>query len=146
MSQSERTGWRDEWISHRHRCWGMPLPINDIDFLICEYKSTDPVAIIEYKEQSSPKHTKDEWQYQAIINLADRANVYCFNVRYTRDIAPRFEITPLNKKAMDKCKRIGLNEIEYVKFLYDLRGIKPPTDLDISGNIGWNMNEKIVQN
>ena len=30
----ERTGWRDEKLSQRHRMWGWDCPAVDIDFLL----------------------------------------------------------------------------------------------------------------
>ena len=47
----ERSGWRDEWISKRHRLWGFDCPAVDIDFLMLEYDRSVPCALIEYKEQ-----------------------------------------------------------------------------------------------
>ena len=32
----ERTGWRDEEISRRHRLYGVSCPMIDIDFLVSE--------------------------------------------------------------------------------------------------------------
>ena len=54
----ERTGWRDERISQRHRLWGVECQAIDLDFLLVEYRSEyddiRPVAIIEYKHECAP--------------------------------------------------------------------------------------------
>lgn len=34
MTAQERTGWRDEEISARHRIWGVNCPAVDLDFLM----------------------------------------------------------------------------------------------------------------
>lgn len=37
MSGPERTGWRDENLSRRHREWGFHCPAVDLGFLLIEY-------------------------------------------------------------------------------------------------------------
>ena len=47
--KQERSGWRDQEISERHRFWGFNCPSVDLDFLMLEYNHRLPVALIEYK-------------------------------------------------------------------------------------------------
>ncbi len=61
MSNYERSGWRDGWISERHRHWG-DLPCVNLDCVVTaggavvedgwlEYDRRRSVAIIEYKDR-----------------------------------------------------------------------------------------------
>ena len=52
--KKERSGWRDEGISRRHRLWGVSCSATDIDFLLVEYIYNTPKAIIEYKNEHAP--------------------------------------------------------------------------------------------
>lgn len=49
MTAYERTGWRDEAISARHRRWGYNVPAVDLDFPLIEYDRGVCKAIIDYK-------------------------------------------------------------------------------------------------
>lgn len=49
MSANERSGWRDQELSRRHRRWGFNCPAVDLDFLMVEYHLGVPVAIVDYK-------------------------------------------------------------------------------------------------
>ena len=46
--KEERSGWRDEMLSQRHRDWGFNCPAIDIDFLLIEYNSAKVKALVEY--------------------------------------------------------------------------------------------------
>lgn len=73
MTRHERSGWRCEWISRRHRRWGADCPGVDVDFLVAEYDAAKPVAIVEYKHiNASPVFPTDP----SIRTLADLANQY----------------------------------------------------------------------
>ncbi len=92
----ERTGWRDAWLSGRHRLWGWDCPWQDIDWL--EYDNGHPVALFEYKHSSAPPLNPSHLGVQAMIELADRARLPFFGVRYCRPPVPvRFSITGLNE-------------------------------------------------
>lgn len=43
MSLMERTGWRDERLSRRHREWGFDCPMVDCDFIAVEFDHKEPV-------------------------------------------------------------------------------------------------------
>ena len=130
MSNVERTGWRDEWISRRHREWGLPCSALDIDFLLIEYRNGEPKALIEYKHHFAEIQDPKKPSYKALIKLGNCADIPVFGVRYDNndDKNPQFTITPLNNKAKDfiinpnKDGRIVLNERDYVKLLYKIRG------------------------
>lgn len=120
----ERTGWRDEALSRRHRYWGFDVPAIDIDFLMLEYDRGRPVALIEYKRETAGALRLEEMQehssYQALMRLADRLPV--FVVRYAADLA-WFDVAPLNSAAFRQVPGLThWSEAEYVRFLYRLRG------------------------
>ncbi len=138
----ERTGWRDERISRKHREWGMEAPIIDIDFLVIELKYSIPKAIIEYKEKSAKTFTLNDWQYKALSNLSNKAELPLFNVRYYIDNKEIFKgiITPLNKIANKYLKKqTKMNELEYINFLYAIRDMEVPNDATTTywANKGW---------
>src|SRR5262245_48041683 len=49
MSANERTGWRDEAASARHRFYGENAPMVNIDSLWLEYDRAVPVALVELR-------------------------------------------------------------------------------------------------
>ena len=60
MTRQERTGWRDEGISRRHRTWGVALTAVDLDFMLVEYTDGKATALIEYKsEHAAPIQRSD---------------------------------------------------------------------------------------
>jgi hypothetical protein len=97
MSAEERTGWRDEELSLRHRLyWGRDCPAVDVDFMLSdapemfddnfrlvEYYHSKPKALIEYKHWNPGTRaevmdhlglTVDGWMranYKAHKNLCD---------------------------------------------------------------------------
>tara|TARA_Y100000310_G_scaffold318724_1_gene373138 strand:- start:1642 stop:2037 length:396 start_codon:yes stop_codon:yes gene_type:complete len=121
----ERTGWRDQGLSNRHRAWGWDCPAVDIDFLMLEYDTGIPVALIEYKHARAKMQSQNHPSYRAISTLATRANIPFYAVRYTNDYS-QYRIIPLNDLAKAITPhRIDLSEQDYVNFLYDLRN-RPP--------------------
>lgn len=120
--REERTGWRDEGLSQRHRNWGYDCPAVDIDFLLIEYDNSMPVALVEYKNEQAQCPNFQNASYQAIINLGDMANIPVFSVRYSSDFS-WWEVYPLNSLAADNgYGMFELTEKQYVSFLYRLRG------------------------
>lgn len=67
----ERTGWRCQAISARHRQWGYNCPAVDLDFMVAEYNHGKPVALIEYKEKHAQMPSFDHPTYKALAALAD---------------------------------------------------------------------------
>ena len=45
--RKERTGWRDEEISRRHRLWGVSCAATDIDFLLVELQHSESDSRIQ---------------------------------------------------------------------------------------------------
>jgi hypothetical protein len=128
--RKERTGWRDEALSLRHRVWGWDAPAVDIDFLMVEYDSTEPKAVVEYKHEFSETQYANRPSYKAIRKLCDRAKVAFLAVRYATDFS-WWRVVPLNLKAKEFIKEdvITLTEKDFVNLLYDIRGRKMPNDL-----------------
>jgi hypothetical protein len=141
MSNTERTGWRDEGISKLHREFGLEVPITDIDFMVVECKYAEPVALIEYKNEHAPAVNPSSHQIRALKNLADgyRKGLPFCTVVYSDDYCT-WTITPRNKKAEEILAKlshgrytlgvesISCDIINYVKFLHGLRGRKPSED------------------
>lgn len=67
----ERSGWRDQEISERHRHWGFDCPAVDLDFLVVEYNRGLPVALIEYKHHGGMAPSVKHPTYRALGALAD---------------------------------------------------------------------------
>jgi hypothetical protein len=119
--KQERSGWRDEAISRKHREWGWDCPAVDIDFLLLEYDRAIPVALIEYKHENAPVAHSVHPSYRALSILATRANIPFFSVRYASDFS-WWLITALNELAKRILPdRVTLDESQYVQFLYQLR-------------------------
>ena len=118
----ERSGWRDERLSSLHRTWGWDLPMVDIDWLVTEYDSAMPAAIVEYKNEKAkpadPKHPS----YRAIKWLADMAGIPFFACRYASDFS-WWLVVPLNEKAKEFLRfRKKMTQEEYIHFMYSVRG------------------------
>lgn len=125
----ERSGWRDLRLSQRHRAWGWDCPAVDLDLLFLEYDRGIPTAIVEYKHENAPPQYASSPNYQALINLGNRATLPVFAVRYTDDFE-WWEVVPLNELAKGWCPaRKQMTEIDWVKLLYHMRGFDPPQDL-----------------
>lgn len=126
MSRNERTGWRDFEISQRHRRYGWDCPAVDLDFLLLEYDHGKASAIIEYKNERSPKQYASHPTYQALIDLGNKANIPVIAVRYATDFS-WWKVTPLNGKAKQFIpQRKEMNEVDFVTLLYNIRGLKVP--------------------
>lgn len=128
--REERTGWRDERISKRHRYhWGWDCPAIDIDFLLIEYDKGCPVALVEYKHEYAARQRVTHPSYQAIKKLADAANLPVFAVRYADDFSWWY-VVPLNSIAKEWCpERKRMTEQEWVTLLYKMRGYDLPDEI-----------------
>lgn len=128
MTAHERSGWRCEDISRRHREWGYNCPAVDLDFVVAEYNHGLPVALAEYKHERA-RFSTDHPTYNALRALADGFSVDgipkplpFFVARY----CPRdwwFRVIPLNEPAMKHYApgRRDLSEQRFVRSLYMLR-------------------------
>lgn len=110
MTAHERSGWRDERISLRHREWGLQCPGTDLDFTLVEYNYGNPVAVVDYKEHSKP----DPFKGVHVNSLRAMASLYnergdnlpFFICRYWPDdpkhgTAWAYEAYPMNKPARE---------------------------------------------
>ena len=119
--REERTGWRDQRISERHRQWGYDCPATDIDFLLLEYDTGKPAAIVEYKRDGASKPNLKRATYRALSILANCAKISFLIAFYWPKIWA-FQVFPVNKYAKNHFKwGERFNEIEFVKMLYNLR-------------------------
>ena len=128
--REERTGWRDEQISRRHRRWGYDCPAIDIDFLLMEYDRGRASALVEYKHQRAQELQTSHPSVEAFVDLANAANIPAVVCRYADDFSWWFP-SPLNEKArhyIGEPKR--LSESEWVTLLYQMRGRSFPKELE----------------
>lgn len=128
--REERTGWRDEEISNRHREWGWDCPAVDLDFLMVEFNRGKPVALVEYKKHTAvlprPDQIGKSPTYKALGALAKASDLPFFIAVYWPSVWA-FRVWPLNKRAVDvfPAKAGGcwpmITERQYVGLLYALR-------------------------
>lgn len=124
--RAERTGWRDEALSRRHRRWGWDCPAVDLDFLFLEYDRGKASAIVEYKNEHAAPQYASHPTYQAMIDLGDRAGVPVLACRYSDDFT-QWKVTPLNSTAKKIIpERQTLDETGWVRLLYRIRGYELP--------------------
>ena len=123
MSAHERTGWRDEAISKRHRGWGFNCPAVDLDFLMVEYNLGKPVALVEYKYVTARIPNVDHPTYSALDALANASGIPFFIAVYNKN-PWWFRITAVNENAHQIfSKNEILSEYDYVRKLYQIRSI-----------------------
>lgn len=123
--RAERTGWRDEALSRRHRRWGWDCPAVDIDFLFLEYDRGKASAIVEYKNEHAAPQFASHPTYQAMIDLGNRAGIPVIACRYSDDFST-WKVVPLNDAAKSITQRVELNEQGWIKLLYKIRGYEVP--------------------
>ncbi len=125
----ERTGWRDEALSQRHRRWGWDCPAADLDFLFMEYDRGKAVAIVEYKNEHAAPQYACHPTYQAMIDLGNKAGIPVLACRYSDDFT-EWKAIPLNDKAREfLSERKTLTEQEWVRLLYNIRGYEIPQEV-----------------
>ena len=128
MSRLERTGWRDEEISSRHRSWGMHCPAVDLDFLLIEYDSGTPAAVIEYKHRQCSSIDLSANSLRALSSLATASKIPCLVAVYYPGPWCFYVIcVNAEAKALYKHDRF-LSESRYVASLYYMRDrVRPST-------------------
>src|SRR5678815_2099094 len=99
--RQERTGWRDQELSQRHRLWGFNCPAVDLDFLMVEYNMGLPVGLIEYKHHCAQAPNLRHATYRALCDLADgyRDEGLPFLIAFYWPDLWAFRITPVNPLA-----------------------------------------------
>lgn len=126
----ERTGWRDQGISERHRLYGWDCPAVDIDFLMLEFDNGKPAALVEYKAIGARHPDLRSPTFKALRALADAANIPLLLAFYNRNNW-RYSVTPANRRALDflDYRVHDMSEAQYVSLLYRVRGQQPPSSV-----------------
>jgi len=125
--RQERTGWRDQQISERHRHWGFNCPAVDLDFVMAEYNNAKPVALVEYKHFNAIGNIKlQHATFRTLKDLADgyENNGIPFFVAVYWPGSWAFRVVPVNEKAREIFPEgyTDLTEREFVSALYYMRG------------------------
>lgn len=134
--KQERTGWRDQEISARHRTWGFNCPAVDLDFLVVEYNLGKPVALIEYKLYKAQVPELRHPTYRALACLADGySDPLPFMVAFYWPGIWAFRVTPVNdvSKAWFRDGET-LTEYDFVRKLYRMRRLVLTKDLEANLN------------
>lgn len=132
MSGYERTGWRDQAISQRHRVWGVDCPGVDIDFLLVEFNRGKPVAIVEYKDIHAQPPSIGHPSYKALNALANGYSdgALPFLIAFYWSDIWAFRTIPVNEAAKRHfLENEVLAELEFVSRLYRLRNFALPEDV-----------------
>jgi hypothetical protein len=127
VTSYERTGWRDQEISKRHRRWGFNCPAVDLDFMLLEFNHGVPVAVVDYKHhaKTEPLDGLDGNAVKALGGLYDERgeNLPFFVTRYWPD-SWAFKVLPMNDRActwLTQGSWIGMTEQQWVTGLYKMR-------------------------
>jgi len=129
LTAYERTHWRDEALSERHRGYGLDAPMVDVDFLCLEYDTGKPVAIVEYKLGSPRPLDLEHSSYKAVRRLADASKIP-FAVVFYNSTVWVYTAFPANHWATEWFREgEELTEVGYVKRLYRLRGREAPPEV-----------------
>lgn len=123
----ERSDWRDQALSHRHRDWGYDCPAVDVDFLLIEFHQGEPKALIEYKAEWA--QMPNDRALRAMRALANNSKIPLFVVFYNSEHW-WFRVVPCNAWARAAVNTITtLSEHQYVALLYRVRGAVFPRAL-----------------
>ena len=125
-TEVERSNWRDQQISERHRRYGYRMPAVDVDFLLVEAGGWNmPKAIIEYKHQCSD-HQK--WIKKSGVTILRNLGLMAripFVVAFYDDRKWSFHVYPLNFFALKFLDKDALlTEQEFVRILYRMRDME----------------------
>jgi len=121
--RQERTGWRDQSISARHRIWGFNCPAVDLDFLMVEYNLGLPVGLVEYKHFRAREPQVLHPTYRALGALADGyKEPLPFVIAFYWPDVWAFQTLPVNETAQ---RHFGFRELlterAFVRRLYRIR-------------------------
>lgn len=127
--RGERTGWRDEAISLRHRLYGWDAPFVDLDFPGIEYDRAEVVVLVEYKAKGAQIPNLQHPTYRAMAKLADNSKIPFLVVFYDPQTWMYF-VMPANRYAKTHfTSPVMLTERSYVEFLYRVRNRQAPAGL-----------------
>jgi hypothetical protein len=124
----ERTGWRDQAISRRHRDWGFNCPAVDLDFVLLEFNHGSPAAVVDYKHyaKENPLEGLNEWAIKAMSALYNERgeNLPFFVARYWPD-RWAFEVLAMNGTARGWLGEAWtpMTEQQWVSGLHRLRNL-----------------------
>lgn len=132
--KEERSGWRDERLSRRHRRWGWDVPCVDIDWLVGEYDTGRIRALVEYKHHGAKEARSGHTSYRALRAMANDHGIPFFAVRYDGDNFTWYRVTALNPLGRERLGALQktMTEYEYVFFMYEIRGRKPPQEQTVA--------------
>lgn len=136
MTTAERTNWRDNTLSARHRTYGYDCPATDLDFPMLEYSRAEPVALIEYKAGLTYVVDLEKATYRAMARLANGSGIP-FVVALYHPQRFAFKLLAGNYHARHAITKFAvgigentmLSEREYVAWLYGLRRLELPADV-----------------
>lgn len=119
----ERTGWRDEALSTRHRIWGWNCPAADVDFLMLEYNLGLPCAWVEYKHRNAQMPSLNHPSIQAFNTMANALTPPIpFMIVFYDSQEWWFRVVPVNAAAKQiYTHNQVMSEREYVTSLYTIR-------------------------
>jgi hypothetical protein len=101
----------------------------DLDFVLVEYDHAQVMALVEYKHENAAPQRPSHPSYRALADLGSRATIPVFAVRYAGDFT-WWRVTPLNLAAHLYVKEpTTLNERQWVRLLYRIRGRTLPVGL-----------------
>lgn len=137
----ERTGWRDEKFSKRHRdYYGYDAPLVDVDHMVdahteafigMEYDRALPVALLEAKATGAQPTNLKHPSIRALAHLATNSKIPFFIVRYDASCW-NFFVIPVNAFAL-KAVPVAtvMTELEYVThIIYGLRNRPVPREIE----------------
>lgn len=140
--RQERSGWRDQEISARHRVWGFDCPGVDLDFVVAEFNNGKPIGIVEYKRHTAKQ---PDLEHPAMRCLERLAQWHCKPVgdsgEVEHDPLPfiiafywpdiwAFRVVPANTVANQYFMHHEiLSELEWVRRIYAIRGLQLPSDV-----------------
>lgn len=138
-AKEEVSNERDLEFSNLHRKFGYYCPAVDIDFLLIEYISGVPVALIEYKH-SGASYDINHVSFDAIRSLANASKIPAYIVEYS-DNHLYYRVIALNEIGKEKILELDLSDTmdkkdgdliscqDYVTFLYKLKGYEVPPQI-----------------
>jgi len=125
MTIQQRSSFRHEDISLRHRRWG-PLGLCDIDaWYTLEMRRDIPVALVSYKREGYKEASESEMTSKGFIALGDAARLPVFEVIYSADMGT-YLVDPKNSWAKNVEDGGVMDEYAYVSLLYRLRRMNMP--------------------